>query len=176
MAAALLMANLQASFRSQTSLALSNPRALLSSVNKLFYDSTPVEHYATLFFAQYDDHTRLFRYINCGHVSPVVLRCDGNVERLTPTATVLGMFPEWQCEQQTISLAAGDSLVLFSDGVTDAGIETEQEFGEERLILLLQGTRKDNANRCVERVIDAVQHYGSGNQTDDITVIAIRAV
>jgi phosphoserine phosphatase RsbU/P len=176
MAAALLMANLQASFRSQTSLALSDPRALLNSVNKLFYDSTPVEHYATLFFAQYDDRTRLLRYINCGHVSPVVLRCDGNIERLTPTATVLGMFPAWQCEQDKISLAAGDRLVLFSDGVTDAGIETEQEFGEDRLIALLQGTRRDNVNRCVERVIDSVLHYGSGNQTDDITVIAIRGV
>ncbi len=176
MAAALLMANLQASFRSQTNLALSDPRALLSSVNKLFYDSTPIEHYATLFFAQYDDRTRLLRYINCGHVGPVVLRCDGTVERLAPTATVLGMFPQWQCEQQTIGIRAGDSLVLFSDGVTDAGIETEQEFGEDRLIALLQSIRKDNVNRCVDRVIESVHNYGAGNQTDDITVIALRGV
>lgn len=174
MAAALLMANLQASFRSQISLALSDPGALLASVNKLFYDSTPAEHYATLFFAQYDDRTRTLRYVNCGHVPPIVLRSNGGVERLGATATVLGLFPNWRCDQESTRLDAGDSVVLFSDGVTDSGIESEQEFGEDRLIDLLQASRKDTVERSVNRVIEAVHTYSPGNQSDDITVIAIQ--
>ena len=174
MAAALLMANLQASFRSQSNGMLGDPGALLKSVNRLFYDSTPVEHYATLFFGLYDDRTRELRYVNCGHLAPVVLRSNGTVERLDATATVLGLFPEWTCEQQTTTLQTGDNLVLFSDGLTDAGIETEQEFGEERLISLLQATRKDQVERWVDRVIESVHNYSSGYQTDDVTVIAIR--
>ncbi|MGI8746276.1 MAG: PP2C family protein-serine/threonine phosphatase [Bryobacteraceae bacterium] len=174
MAAALLMANLQASFRSQSNLALSDSGALLSSVNKLFYDSTPSEHYATLFFAQYDDRTRQLRYVNCGHVPPIVLRSNGAVERLGASATVLGLFESWNCDQQATKLNPGDSLILFSDGVTDAGIETEREFGEDRLIALLQASRKDTVDRCVHRVIEAVHNYSPENQSDDITVIAIR--
>ena len=174
MAAALLMANLQACFRSQTSLALRDPRALLTSVNKLFYDSTSDEHYATLFYAQYDDRDRLLRYINCGHVAPVMVRSGESVERLSATATVIGMFPKWECEQRSIGIGAGDLVVLFSDGVTDAGIETEREFGEDRLISLARTSRRDSVNQCVEHIIGAANDYGPGDQTDDITVIAIR--
>jgi sigma-B regulation protein RsbU (phosphoserine phosphatase) len=176
MGAALLMANLQASFRSQSNAMLRDARALLQCVNKLFYDSTPAEHYATLFFGLYDNGSRQLHYINCGHVSPVILRSNGEVERLGATATVLGLFPEWACEQQITALESGDELVLFSDGVTDSGIETEREFGDDRLISVLQTTRKDQVEACVERVIEAVHQYTSDKQTDDMTVIAIRGV
>ena len=176
MAAALLMANLQASFRSQSNLSLMHPGALLRAVNQLFYDSTPAEHYATLFFGLYDDRTRELRYINCGHLAPVVLRANGDVERLDATATVLGLFPQWECDEQSTRLGVGDNLVLFSDGLTDAGIEIEREFGEDRLIALLQATRKDQVKRWVERVIESVHNYSPGNQTDDVTVIAIRGI
>ena len=176
MAAALLMANLQASFRSQSNLTLGDPGALLNAVNKLFYDSTPAEHYATLFFGLYDDRLRELRYINCGHLAPVVLRANGDVERLDATATVLGLFAQWECEQQKTALNAGDNLVLFSDGLTDAGIETDREFGEDRLVALLQATRKDSVERWVERVIESVHNYSPGSQTDDVTVIAIRGL
>ena len=176
MAAALLLANLQASFRSQSNLSLMHPGALLRAVNQLFYDSTPAEHYATLFFGLYDDRTRELRYINCGHLAPVVLRANGDVERLDATATVLGLFPQWECDEQSTRLGVGDNLVLFSDGLTDAGIETEREFGEDRLIALLQATRKDQVKRWVERVIESVHNYSPGNQTDDVTVIAIRGI
>ncbi len=174
MAAALLMANLQALFRSQTGMALTSLSALLCSVNGLFYQSTPIEHYATLFFGQYDDHTRRLRYVNCGHVSPVLLRAGRRTEQLAPTATVLGLFSGWDCEEKTVEINPGDMLVAYSDGVTDAGIDTEQEFGGDRLIALLEAARDDSPQRCVERVIDAVQQYGAGNQTDDVTVLAIR--
>ena len=119
---------------------------------------------------------RELRYINCGHLAPVVLRANGDVERLDATATVLGLFAQWECEQQKTALTAGDNLVLFSDGLTDAGIETDREFGEDRLVALLQATRKDSVERWVERVIESVHNYSPGSQTDDVTVIAIRGL
>src|SRR5437899_6854829 len=94
-AAALLMANLQANLRSQCAMALDQPQLLLRSVNQLFYENTTDTAYATLFFAEYDDGLRRLRYANCGHLSALLLRGDDSVEQLDSTSTVLGLFKEW---------------------------------------------------------------------------------
>ncbi len=97
MAAALLMANLQANLRSQCGVAVNQPELLLRSVNQLLYENTAENAYATLFFAEYDDQTRLLRYGNCGHLPALLLRQDGTVEKLHATCTVLGLFKQWEC-------------------------------------------------------------------------------
>jgi len=171
-AAALLMANLQACFRSQSQDSISHPALMLRSVNKLFYESTPTEHYATLFFGTYDDRTRRLRYVNCGHLPPFLLRADGTLERLPATATVLGIFGNWTCEERTVDLHAGDTLVLFSDGVTEAGIETEEEFGEDGLLSVIQSLAGSSAEALVAGVINAV----AGEKQDDVTVVAVRVM
>jgi len=171
-AAALLMANLQACFRSQPQESLLQPATMLRGVNKLFYDSTPPEHYATLFFGDYDDTTRCLRYVNCGHLAPILSRAGGTVERLEPTATVLGVFRQWSCEEQKVQLNPGDSLVLFTDGVTEAGVENDQEFGEDGLLKTIQSSNGATAEALVKGIIDAV----AGEQQDDVTVVAIRSL
>ncbi len=175
MGSALLMANLQASFRSQSALAERNPVDLLASVNRLFFESTPPEHYATLFYGEYDDHTRQFTYVNCGHLAGILVRADQSIERLEPTATVLGIFSSWTGEVRRIDLKAGDTLTLFSDGVTEAGIDSGAEYGEERLISMLRSLSKEKPARIVERVISSVQGFSAGHQNDDITLMALRA-
>jgi len=171
-AAALLMANLQACFRSQSQDSISHPALMLRSVNKLFYESTPTEHYATLFFGTYDDRTRRLRYVNCGHLPPFLMRADGTIERLASTATVLGIFSQWICEERTVDLHSGDTLVLFSDGVTEAGIETEEEFGEDGLLSVIQSLAGSSAEALVAGVIKAV----AGEKQDDVTVVAVRVM
>jgi sigma-B regulation protein RsbU (phosphoserine phosphatase) len=171
-AAALLMANLQACFRSQSQDALRQPASMLRSVNKLFYESTPPEHFATLFFGAYDDRTRRLRYANCGHLPPFLLRADGRVERLPATATVLGVFKEWSSEESVVDLAPGDTLVLFSDGVTEAGVETEAEFGDDGLLAVIRANQGASAETLVNAIISAV----AGEKEDDVTVVAIRSV
>jgi phosphoserine phosphatase RsbU/P len=171
-AAALLMANLQACFRSQSQDALRQPASMLKAVNKLFCESTPPEHYATLFFGNYDDRSRRLRYVNCGHLPPILLRANGTVERLPPTATVLGVFLNWSSEEGSVDLAPGDMLVLFSDGVTEAGVETEAEFGEDGLLRVIRENRAGSAETLVNAIISAV----AGEKEDDVTVVAIRAV
>src|SRR4029077_7730417 len=112
-AAALLMANLQACFRSQPPEALRNPAAVLRTVNRQFFASTPAEHYATLFFAHYDAETRVLHYVNCGHLSPTLPRNEGALERRDPTSTLLGAFEHWSADNQRIELRSGDRLAIF---------------------------------------------------------------
>jgi len=173
-AAALLMANLQGCFRSQVDRA--SPAALLHEVNRLFFDSTPPEQYATVFFGQYDDLTRRLRYVNCGHLPPVLARAAGAIERLEGGATVLGIFRDWTCTEAVVDLAPGDTLIMFSDGVTEAGIEAGKEFGEERLIEMIQAGRPSALEPVIEAIVEAARGYSSAGQTDDITVVGIRAV
>src|SRR5690349_16464675 len=152
--AALLMANLQASFRNQPPGALLRPSDVLNAVNRHFFESTAAERFATLFFGIYDDGTRRIRYVNCAHVSPLLLRASGEIETLDATATMLGAFEVWRCKEASVELRRGDTLLLYSDGVTEAGIERGDDFGEERLAQLLRGGAGLPAAALVERVID----------------------
>src|SRR4029077_20499481 len=133
-AAALLMANLQANLRSQCAIALDQPQRLLCSVNQLFCDNTPDGSFATLFFAEYDDTSCRLRFANCGHLPPLLLHSDDTVERLEATATVLGIFKDWDCEIGVRQLCPGDMLALYTDGITESNNSDDEQFGEERLI------------------------------------------
>jgi sigma-B regulation protein RsbU (phosphoserine phosphatase) len=171
--AALLMANLQASFRNQAPGALLRPAGVLETVNRHFYDSTAAERFATLFFGIYDDQTRRLRYVNCAHVAPLLLRASGDVERLQPTATMLGAFRRWTCAESQVDFRPRDTLVICSDGVTEAGIEHGDEFGEDRLIAVLRENRGQPAHAIVQRIVDAVSAYSGASRSDDVSVVAL---
>jgi serine phosphatase RsbU (regulator of sigma subunit) len=132
-AAALLMANLQANLRSQCAVAWDHPERLLHSVNDLFYENTIDSAYGSLFFAEYDDQTQRLRYANCGHLSGLLLRGDDHQERLGSTSTPLGLFKDWDCSIGECNLLPGDVLVLYTDGVTEACNDAGEEFGERYL-------------------------------------------
>ncbi len=175
LAAAILMANLQALFRSRTSLASIRPEEILESVNHLFYESTNPEHYTTLFFGRYDDQTRRLTYINCGHYPPLLVRADGSLERLDATATVLGLFPKWKGAASEVVLGPGDTLVAYSDGVTEAGNRTGEEFGEERLLSIALAGRYLPLEILLDNAIRSARTFEDGEQSDDCTVLALRA-
>src|SRR3989441_3697669 len=139
-AAALLMANLQANLRSQCAIALDQPQRFLRSVNQLFCENTPDGSFATLFFAEYNDTTGRLRYANCGHLPALLLRSDESLERLESTATVLGVFREWDWTIGECRLRARDTLALYTDGVTESYDAEKEEFGEGSL---LEALRRD---------------------------------
>jgi sigma-B regulation protein RsbU (phosphoserine phosphatase) len=174
MSAALLMANLQANLRGQYALALEDVPHLLRSVNRLFYKNTETSHYATMFFAVYDDETRRLRYVNCGHNPPFLARANGKVERLEATATVLGLFEEWDCSVAELELAAGDVLVIYTDGISEASPNEEDEFGEERLIETARSVQERSAGEVLEAILSEVQEFSQGEQADDMTLIVAR--
>ena len=173
-AAALLMANLQANLRSQCAIALDQPRRLLRSVNQLFYENTTDGAYATLFFSEYDDEARRLRYANCGHLSALLLRSDDSVERLDSTSTVLGLFKEWDCSIGERRLLAGDTLALYTDGITESFNDADEEYGEQRLIEALRRHRGLSSQSLLSSIVDDVRQFSPREQHDDITLIVAK--
>ena len=170
-AAALLMANLQANLRSQCTLALTHPELFLRSVNRLFYENTVDSAYASLFFAEYNDESRQLRYANCGHLSGLILRSDNSAFRLSSTTTLLGLFQDWECKFAEFELAPGDLLALYTDGITEAHNGEGKEFGEDRLIDRLREHRTQPCRNAVELITEEVRGLNPSDQHDDITLI-----
>ena len=182
-AAALLMANLQAhlrnlgamySSRPYTPFALDQPQRLLLTLNRLFCENTADRAFATLFFGEYDDSARRLRYANCGHLPALLLRSDDALERLDPTATVIGLFKEWDCSVGECQLFAGDTVVFYTDGVTESFNHAGEEFGEERLIAALRRHRKLGSSALLRSLVAEVQQFSAERQHDDITLIVAK--
>ena len=170
-AAALLMANLQANLRSQFALALEQPQRMLQKVNRLFCDNTPDGTFATLFFADYDDSSGYLRYVNCGHLCGLLIRRDGSVDRLESTSTVLGIFKKWDCSVGESLLNSSDLLALYTDGVTESVNHDFEEFGEERLIESLRRNRHGAPRSVLTSIVEDVRAFCPHEQHDDITLI-----
>jgi serine phosphatase RsbU (regulator of sigma subunit)/uncharacterized glyoxalase superfamily protein PhnB len=170
-AAALLMANLQANLRSQCVDACANPEKVLNSVNRLLYENTDAHAYATLFFAEYDHRSGRLRYANCGHLAALVLRGDGRMEQLCPTSTVVGMFEDWRCVMAENRLDSGDVLALYTDGVTESFNAAGEDFGTERLVDAIRRHRQLNAREFAGAIVDEVERFSDREQHDDITLI-----
>jgi phosphoserine phosphatase RsbU/P len=169
-AAALLMANLQANLRIQCELGLDRLRELLRSVNHVFHKNTNDGAYATLFFGEYDDERRRLRYASCGHLPALLLRRDDTLDRLESTGTVLGLFDDWDCLIEERSLCVGDALAIYTDGITESFNDAGEEFGEGRLIDSLRRHRHLGAQGIIAAVVDEVQRFSADEQHDDITL------
>ncbi|HKW19379.1 MAG TPA: SpoIIE family protein phosphatase [Terriglobales bacterium] len=182
-AAALGMANLQAHLHNQISaywsrpyapLVLNQPERFLRSINTLFHGNTTEEVYATLFFAEYDDKLARLRYANCGHLAGVLLRHDGRIESLDSTCTAVGLFKDLNCVADERSLNPGDTLALYTDGVTEAENDSGEEFGQDRLINALTSHRELPSHLLLGALLDEVRQFGTREQRDDITMVVAR--
>jgi serine phosphatase RsbU (regulator of sigma subunit) len=174
MPAALLMANLQAYLRSQCATAVEQPERFLQTVNRLFYENTADNAYATFFYSEFDDRTGRLRYANCGHLPALLLRNDGEVEHLSAMSSVLGLFPDWECCTDERRLLPGDLLAIYTDGITEAFDDREEEFGESRLLDALHTHRARRPSEIVAAVFEAVREFSPQEQRDDITMIVAR--
>jgi len=170
-AAALLMANLQANLRSLCAVASGQPERLLRSVNQLFCENTADGAYATLFFAEYDDTTRCLRYANCGHLPALLFRSDGALEHLDSTTVPLGLFKKWDCTIGERQICPGDTLALYTDGVTESFDHSGDEFGEPRLVESLRRSRHLPSQPLIASIVDELHRFSPHEQHDDITLI-----
>ena len=173
-AAALLMANLQAALRSQFAAQAEHPECLLHSVNRLLFENTAPNAYATLFFAEFDSGSGRIVYANCGHVPGLIVRAGGEVESLDPNNTVVGLFETWPCAVSSAQLDCGDVLALCTDGVTESTNDRDEEFGQERLVASLRRHASLPAQEVVSAVIRDVLDFSGGRQFDDLTLIVAR--
>jgi len=175
-AAALVMANLQGSIHHGAGFAASDLPAVLQEVNRHLYQHTEADRYTTLFFGCYDDLTRSFSYVSCGHMPALLLRHSGNVERLEATGTVLGLFPDWHSSVAQTLLQPGDVLGIYTDGITETTGADQQEFGEGRLLELLQKSRKLPPSAILKSVELAVEQFREGKfPHDDLTLVVAQA-
>jgi serine phosphatase RsbU (regulator of sigma subunit) len=175
--AALMMASLLASLRSQYAAGWVPLARMLASVNRLFFECTAEGHFATLFLGEYDDRTRRLRYANCGHVPPLLLRADGVLERLGPTAMVLGIREDWACAVEEVALAPGDTLLICSDGATEARSPSGEEYGDQRLERAMRrslAVGPAGLGARLQLLIDDVRSFSGGCLSDDLTFVLAR--
>jgi phosphoserine phosphatase RsbU/P len=170
--AALLMSNLQAAVRGLASPSLS-PEGLCSRLNSLVCHNTGSDRFITFFYAQLDGPARLLRYTNAGHNAPILLHRDGSHERLQAGGGVLGVFPNQTFAASAAQLAPGDRVILFTDGVTEACDHAGEEFGEDRLLHVLQEHRASRASVLQEKILGAAGEFSGGHWHDDATLLVL---
>jgi sigma-B regulation protein RsbU (phosphoserine phosphatase) len=152
-----------------------SPGTLLALLNHQLYESTPIEKYATLFLAIYEGEGRKLTYSNGGHLPPIILGEQGSVRKMDQGGTVVGMFERVNYDEGSAQLRRGDIFIAYSDGVTEPENEFG-EFGEDRLIDIVQENRDLPLERITEIVTAAVDDWiGDHEQPDDVTLVLARA-
>ena len=172
MPAALLMSNLQAAVRGLSSPSLP-PNLLCSRLNSIVYRNTESDRFITFFYAHLDGPARRLVYANAGHNAPLVVRADGSHERLQEGGAVLGVFDSRNYELGTTQLAPGDRVILFTDGVTEACSSAGEEFGEARLLRLLEDHRNLSADELQAKILTSVAGFSGGRWQDDATLLVL---
>jgi len=176
MPAALMMSNMQALMQVFTEAAL-EPAALVTRLNKHLAARCPGNRFITLFFGVLDPYTGTLLYCNAGHNPPVLVRRGGYRELLSAGGgMILGIHGAATYETATVTLATGDTLVLFSDGVTEAcAPDSENEFGEERLGAIVAAQANAPARAVVEVVLRELTTWTCGGAfADDVTLVVAR--
>jgi sigma-B regulation protein RsbU (phosphoserine phosphatase) len=172
--AALLMASLQATVRAFASESVS-PATLCTRVNSVLCSTITTGKFVTLLYGVLDATNKTFRYTNAGHLSPILMRAGRKTGELPAGGALLGVFPDWKYEDTEIELVPGDRLLLFTDGITEAGVEDGEEFGEERLIASAIGNSRTSCKELKERLLSDAKNFCSSHLRDDATLIVIAA-
>jgi len=174
--ASLLMANTQATLRSQT-LLNSPPKQSIERANTLLHRSTGPDKFVTLFYGILDPTNHHLSYCNAGHDNPFLVRSNGDVQRLGTGGLVLSIMESSLYEEETTPLNAGDVVILYSDGITESMNPGLEQFGEDRLLPVIQEHRSRSASELLDEIIKAAKHHaGKEPQADDMTVVVVKRI
>jgi len=173
MPASMLMASLQASLRLIGPESLT-PVEVVSRLNRLFCHNINLTRFVTLFLAQFKPESRSLLYANAGH-NPALLCRSGAVEWLRPTGAAIGLIEGAEYETRSVRLDPGDVLVLYTDGLTEALNEADEEFGTERLAEHVRSLAPLPASDHLKRLREGVRKF-TGNRafTDDLTLLIVK--
>lgn len=174
MPAALMIAQTQAIVRNEVS--NGNPiSSMLKRTNNQIAHSTSSEKYVTLFYGELNTKTGNFRYANAGHNYPILVRSTGEIEHLKTGGPIIGAFPSMEYESSSVTMEPDDLLFLFTDGLSEAMNEQDEEFGEERLAKLLTTYRNKDPHSLVEQILrDVRAHDPTDPPRDDTTIVALK--
>ena len=178
--AALLMASIQSTMRTQLSAVNGgsphkfSAKALVATLNRQLYATTSPEKYATFYFALYDEITHSLTYTNAGHLAPILVRSTG-IEMLGSTGTVVGAFPIAVYEEKTVTMEPGDLVLAYTDGIVEPENVYGEMFGEDRLKDLAVKYAKADSVELIARTMEAVTEWtGAGELQDDMTMVVAR--
>jgi len=170
--AALLMSNLQASLRTVKDVGISLTE-VVHRINSLIFENTPTDLFITLFVAVVDPRRREITYVNAGHNFPILARADGRVERLDIGGLLLGVLSDCDYEEETVPFGRGDTLLMFTDGVSEATTQDDEEFGEERIARLTSSNAGASLKTLLEKIEREVEAFtGIDTFSDDFTLLA----
>lgn len=173
--AALLMANVQAIVRAFASEATS-PSELCTRVNSVLCANIATGKFVTLFYGVLDAERGLMVYTNAGHLLPIVIRADGEAEQLANDGAVLGVFPRWKYEDSVAQFVPGNRMLLFTDGITEAGLPGGEEFGEQRLVDGARVCAGKSTAELKSALLSEVKQFCASQLRDDATLIVISAM
>jgi len=172
--AALLMASLQASLRGQTMAGNRDLASLMSNLNKLIFDLSPSNRYATFFYGEYNPSTKELNFVNGGHNPPMILRGEEWIH-LEAGGPVVGLFGPAHYEQSQITLAVGDLLIGFTDGISEAMNSMDEEWGEEELAKWVKDRRQMGVVELIPAIMEGADAFAAGApQHDDMTLVVAR--
>jgi len=177
-AAAVLMASIQASLRSQVVRPPDSLAVLMGDFNKAVYSFSTADKYSTLFCGLLDASKRKLTYVNAGQVRPLLLRAaDCQIETLEGGGFPLGLLDAAEYEQGEVSLAPGDAVLCFSDGISEATNAKGEMWNDSDVQKVFQECRGLNAKQMIDHLVKATDGFaGEAEQADDMTLIAIRTV
>ncbi|MGB2869185.1 MAG: GAF domain-containing SpoIIE family protein phosphatase [Bacteroidota bacterium] len=172
--ASLLMANLQATLRGQTLVATS-PGECLNRSNKLLFQSTSPEKFATLFYGILDFKNHTLFYSNAGHDHPILVSTDRTTARLGTGGIMLGAFEDFSFEEASVRLKPGDLLVLYSDGISEAMNSKRDQYGDQPLLELVKRHQEYPVGQILEAIMEDVRkHVDNYPQSDDMTLVIVK--
>lgn len=176
--AALLMASLRASLRGMTLDAPQDLAVVIEKVNRLVYEASATNRYATFFFATYCASTRELVYVNAGHNAPFLVRRVGEefqVQRLEAGGPVVGLLSFATYEEQRLTLQPGDLLLAYTDGISEAMTLEDEEWGEERMLAAAQTLPDGSAHDVLDHLFaEADRFTGNAPQFDDMTLLVMK--
>jgi serine phosphatase RsbU (regulator of sigma subunit) len=171
--AALLAATLKASVRSHLQTGEGSWQELVSRINRMFWEVTPVGLFASLFFGVVDAAGRVLDYVNAGHFHPFVLRRDGQVSDLDEGGAVLGLLEEAEYARGRIRLQPGDQIVFYTDGVIERADAEGEFYGIERLKDAARRSRGDAARIALYSMLGDLQDWSGGLPAEDDTTLIV---
>jgi len=179
--AALLMASLRAYLRgAQTIHHQADLTAVMRNLNVLVYESSAANRYATFFYGELDVTSRVLTYVNGGHNPPMLFRQNGgglDVHRLDTGGPVIGLIEGCEYSQGSVTLTAGDVLVAYTDGVSEAMNAAMEEWGEDRFMEAVAPNRTVPARTLIDQLMTSADAFVAGApQHDDMTLLIIRAI
>jgi serine phosphatase RsbU (regulator of sigma subunit) len=169
---ALIAAMLYASVSTLSS-SSNSPEMVLAQVETTLLNQLGEGHYVTILYGVLDLQTRILHYVNAGHCPPILRRLNGNIELLEPTRPVLGFMLDAGFRAERLSLGVGDRLLLYTDGVSEAANGDGEEFGPNRLTMLVEGSETESLPQRYAKIMKAVQEHAAGKFTDDATLLLI---